>query len=239
MIIQSVSDNYYNQVENSTNKTIESLATGKSINTAEDNPSALVQINRVSAMVASKLKEVDNQSLAVSMNQVQDAGLGQISDNLQQMRELMTQANNGPTTQESKNAIQKQLDSLTQSTQTIVSNTSFGSIKLIDPQEKLQTALKGINVNDDPKKIDDAIKEVSQQRADTSARIEQNNTLINNALTEINNQNEGLSNLQDTDMAQAAMKLVGEQIKMQGSTMSVKNIMQLNTHKIDQLLNAG
>lgn len=233
----NISENIFASIENDYAKTIEKTASGKAINTAADDPAGLININRLAAAVNSKMKEIDNTALNISMNQVKDAGLSQINDNLQQIREVVAQSKDNSSGSKEKENIQKQIDDLVESNQNIVKNTRFGTIQLIEPDSKLQSSLKGVSVNDDLSKIDNAIKEVSQAQADTGSAILAGTSSINSDLNDLMSQSDALSQIQDTDMAQGISDLVKEQIKMQTTTISIKNLMQLSAKKVESLLN--
>src|SRR5436309_2806606 len=87
-------------------KTTQRLSSGLRINTASDDPSGLAIAQSMTSQIRGDTVASDqNIQQGQSMIQVADAGLTQIGDILQRMRELAVQGNNSGLTQNESNAL--------------------------------------------------------------------------------------------------------------------------------------
>ncbi|HAR62456.1 MAG TPA: hypothetical protein DF296_14660 [Candidatus Margulisbacteria bacterium] len=236
MNINNISEHSYLPTENNIQNSFEKLSSGKEINKASDGPSTLVDINRVAAMISSNIKQVQNEQTSISMNNTADAGYSQINNNLQQIRELAVQSQNGTYGSTEKEAIQGQIDKLADNTRKIIDNTNFGNQNLITEGDKLKEVLKGASTDMSTKQIDAAINEVSSQQANVGAKTQESQSTINSRLNEIDSQQSSLSVLQNIDTAKGVMNLLRDQLQIQTSISSMKNLMHINKDKIERLL---
>ncbi len=108
------------------------LATGKRINSAEDDPAGLTIATKMLARSEGLKVAMDNIGDAKNMMAVGESGLQKISDILIQMRSKAEQAANDSVGDEERVAIQNQLSSFAEQVQNIVDETKWNGSRLLD-----------------------------------------------------------------------------------------------------------
>ena len=109
---------------------IQRLSSGLRINSAKDDAAGLYTVQRMTADVRGLNQAARNAADGISLSQTAEAALGQISDNLQRVRELAVQAANG--TVEDRTGLQTEVDLLTAEISRIVDTASFNGVQLLD-----------------------------------------------------------------------------------------------------------
>lgn len=116
------------------------LATGKRINSAEDDAAGFVISRTLQGRGRGLATALNNVGDAKSMLSVAEGGLDSILDILETMKEKVTQAASDTLGSTERNAIEDELDSLTSEIDDIVEETTFnGSSLLTDVDKTIQT----------------------------------------------------------------------------------------------------
>lgn len=109
---------------------VERLASGLRINSSRDDAAGL----GISERLTSQLGGLDSSARAVddslSVMQIADGALSNISDNLQRMRELSVQAQNGTLSSQDRENLDKEYQQLAQENQRILDTTSYNGQKI-------------------------------------------------------------------------------------------------------------
>ena len=149
-------------------RTFARLSSGLRINSAKDDAAGL----SISMRLTSNFRGIDtavrNASDGISMVQTAEGALGQVTENLQRMRELAVQASNGTLTQSDRESIQQEMSQLTEQIEMVSENTTFNGRNLLngsgggttlqigpDAGDTLQIEAldaKGLNNSDSPPK---------------------------------------------------------------------------------------
>ena len=114
------------------NKSLGSLSSGSSLNSAAYDASGLGIANQLSAQVSGLGQSIMNANDSIGMIQVADGALQEYGNILDEVRVLTLQASNGTLSSNDKEIIQNQIDTLMESADYIAKNTSFNDIKLLD-----------------------------------------------------------------------------------------------------------
>ncbi len=109
---------------------IQRLSSGLRINSAKDDAAGLYTVQRMTADIRGLNQAARNAADGISLSQTAESALGQISDNLQRIRELAVQASNG--TVEDRTGLQTEVDLLTAEISRIVDTASFNGVQLLD-----------------------------------------------------------------------------------------------------------
>ena len=109
---------------------IQRLSSGLRINSAKDDAAGLYSVERMTADIRGLNQAARNAADGISLAQTAEAALGQISDNLQRIRELAVQASNG--TVEDRTGLQTEVDLLAAEITRIVDSASFNGVQLLD-----------------------------------------------------------------------------------------------------------
>ena len=116
------------------------LATGKRINSAEDDAAGFVISKTLQHRAGGLVVALGNVGDAKSMLAIAESGLDSILDILETMKEKVTQAASDTLGATERNAIEDQIDALTSEIDDIVDETTFnGSSLLTDVDKTIQT----------------------------------------------------------------------------------------------------
>jgi len=113
-------------------KAQERLSSGLRINSAADDAAGQAIANRMSAQITGMQQAQRNTNDGISLAQTMEGGLNQISDNLQRIRELATQAANDTNTTEDRDSIKLEIDQRVAEITRVAEATSFNGTKLLN-----------------------------------------------------------------------------------------------------------
>ncbi|VAW53097.1 Flagellin protein FlaA [hydrothermal vent metagenome] len=109
---------------------LQRLSTGLRINSAKDDAAGLYSVERMTADIRGLNQAARNAADGISLAQTAESALGQLSDNLQRIRELAVQASNG--TVEDRTGLQTEADLLADEIARTVNAASFNGVQLLD-----------------------------------------------------------------------------------------------------------
>ena len=118
---------------NSLATSLQRLSSGLRINSAKDDAAGLYTVQRQTADIRGLNQAARNAADGISLAQTAESALGQISDNLQRIRELAVQASNG--TVEDRTGLQTEVDLLSEEIARIADSASFNGVQLLDGSE--------------------------------------------------------------------------------------------------------
>jgi len=135
----------YNKAIAAQNRAMERLSTGLRINRAADDPAGLAISEKMRAQIRGLNQASRNAQDAISLIQTGEGALNETHAILQRMRELATQAANDTNSQAERDAIQKEIDQLTEAITQIGNNTEFNTMKLLNGSKTSITIQVGAN----------------------------------------------------------------------------------------------
>ncbi|MFT4174463.1 MAG: flagellin [Rhodocyclaceae bacterium] len=118
--------------QNSLSTSLQRLSSGLRINSAKDDAAGLAISDRMTAQIKGLTQAARNANDGISLAQTAEGALGEISNNLQRIRELAVQASNGTNTQSDRDALQAEVTQLQAEIQRVAEQTSFNGNKLLD-----------------------------------------------------------------------------------------------------------
>lgn len=116
-------------------KTMEKLSSGYRINRAADDAAGLAISEKMRRKIRGLAQGVANTQEGVSVCQVADGALVEVSDMLHRISELSVKSANGTNTDEDREYIQQEVAQLVREINRIGETTSFNEIKLFDGEE--------------------------------------------------------------------------------------------------------
>ncbi len=130
-------------------KSIERLSSGLKINHAKDNPAGLAMAKRMNAQVEGVSIAGDNAGDGISIVEIADGALSEVSDMLQRMSELAIKSANGTLTDDDRAMIQDEIAELKTEITRISESTEFNGQKLLNGEFSLKgyTNELGVTVN--------------------------------------------------------------------------------------------
>ncbi len=203
------------------------IASAKRINRAADDAAGLTIAQKMNSQETGLRVGSDNAKDGISLLNVADGALGQITDSLQRIYELGVKASSGLNTGEELGAIQSEIDQLKSDIEGIGKNTEFNTMKILDGSmadidlatkpdgtgQKIQmvnSTLEQLGIADfdvtkgfDLNKISDAISKVSEARSSMGAQTNALESAVRYNDYAAENTLSSRSRLEDLDMAKA------------------------------------
>ncbi len=112
-------------------QSLQRLSSGLRINSAKDDAAGMAIAEGLSTIIRGGNQAVRNANDGISLSQVAESALGQISGNLQRIREIAIQAANGSMVDSNRSQLQKEVDQLTQEISRTVQTTDFNGARLL------------------------------------------------------------------------------------------------------------
>lgn len=119
------------------NKAIGNVSTGKKLNSAKDNPSKIVEADKLKISLESRQAAQGSVQDTNSMIQTFDGSLQEMNDNLSRLKQLVTAAGNSTLSSSDRGDVQKEIETIKSSINDLASNTSFNGIKLSLPDDSI------------------------------------------------------------------------------------------------------
>ena len=113
-------------------KATERLSSGKRLNSAGDDAAGAAIVNRMSSQIAGMNVAIRNAGDAISMSQVAEGAMHEVSEILQRMRELAVQAANGSYSGADRVSLNQEVVSLKKELIRIGETTTFNTTKLLN-----------------------------------------------------------------------------------------------------------
>jgi flagellin len=121
------------------------LSTGLRISTAADDAAGLAISERLRSQIRSLSQASRNANDGISLVQVGEGALNEVSNILVRLRELAIQSANGSSSNADRNTIKEEFDSLVGEINRIAQSTEFNGVKLLDGSSSTVTFQVGIN----------------------------------------------------------------------------------------------
>jgi len=111
---------------------LERLSTGLRINSSKDDAAGLAISERFTAQIKGLDQGVRNANDGISLSQTAEGALGEVTNNLQRIRELAVQSANATNTAADRTALQAEVSALVSEIDRVANQTSFNGTKLLN-----------------------------------------------------------------------------------------------------------
>ncbi|MDI6003554.1 FliC/FljB family flagellin [Cobetia marina] len=155
--LSMVTQQNLNQSQNALNTSMERLSSGLRINSAKDDAAGQAIANRMDAQITGLSQAQRNANDGISVAQTAEGALNQVNDNVQRIRELTVQAQNGTNSSEDLQSIQDEINQRTTEIDRISRETDFNGVKVLSEDQSISIqvgANDGETINIDLNKID-------------------------------------------------------------------------------------
>ena len=115
-----------------TDKSLGMLSSASKLNSAAFDAAGLAIANGLSSIVSGLGQATQNSNDMIGLLQVADGGMSGIEENMQRVRVLTLQASNGTLNDSDRAVIQKEIDGLLESVDSIANSTSYNGTNLLD-----------------------------------------------------------------------------------------------------------
>jgi flagellin len=122
--------NASNAAQMSLQQSMERLSTGQRINSASDDAAGLAISASMTSQINGMNQGIRNANDGISLAQTADGSLDEVTNMLQRIRELATQAASGTYSSSDRDDMQTEVTQLTQQIGSIVSNTQFNGVNV-------------------------------------------------------------------------------------------------------------
>ncbi|MEM7873927.1 FliC/FljB family flagellin [Morganella morganii] len=156
-VLSLTTQNNLNRSQGVLGSAIERLSSGSRINSAKDDAAGQAIANRFTANVKGLTQASRNANDGISIAQTAEGAVNEINDNLQRVRELTTQAQNGTNSATDLKSIKEEVDMRLKEIDRISEQTQFNGVKVLSESVTKQFqvgANDGETIALDLKKID-------------------------------------------------------------------------------------
>lgn len=127
-----LTNNALSKSDNALSASLERLSSGLKINHAKDNPAGLAMAKRMNAQLEGLDAANDNASDGISIIEIADGAMSEVSAMLQRINELTVKAANGTSTDEDREIIQGEVEELKKEIERVKETTQFNGKNLLD-----------------------------------------------------------------------------------------------------------
>ncbi len=130
------------------NQSLERLSTGLRINSAKDDAAGLAISERFTTQIRGLNQAVRNASDGISLAQTTESALGELTNNLQRIRELAVQSVNATNSASDRAALNAEVAERIAEVDRIAKQTNFNGVKVLDGSFGTATFQVGANVGE-------------------------------------------------------------------------------------------
>jgi flagellin len=131
-----------NLVERTEERTMERITSGARINRAADDAAGVALMHKASAQITGYTQTVRNSNDGITMSQVADQAMGDITNVLQRMRELSLQSTSKSFSDDDRDSMQVEFSVLQGQIKGVINDTVFNGIPVINrPDDQLQQTI--------------------------------------------------------------------------------------------------
>lgn len=145
-ILSLSTQNNLNKSQSALGTAIERLSSGLRINSAKDDAAGQAIANRMTAQVKGLTQAARNANDGISVAQTTEGALNEINTNLQRIRELTVQANNGTNSGDDLVSINNEVVDRIKEINRVAAQTSFNGVKVLATAQTLNIQ---VGANDD------------------------------------------------------------------------------------------
>ena len=114
------------------NSSFEKLSSGSRINSARDDAAGLQISDRLTTQITGLNQATRNANDGISIAQIAEGALGEITNNVQRMRQLVVQGGNRTLSSDDRDALGQEFSKLLNVNNDIADRTAYGTIKLLN-----------------------------------------------------------------------------------------------------------
>ncbi|MFV0278308.1 MAG: flagellin, partial [Parahaliea sp.] len=137
-----------NRSQNDLATSLQRLSSGLRINSAKDDAAGLAISERFTAQIRGLNQAARNANDGISLAQTAEGALGEVTNNLQRIRELAVQSANATNSSTDRAALDAEVQQLIAEIDRVANQTSFNGVKLLDGSFSEQMFQVGANVGD-------------------------------------------------------------------------------------------
>ncbi|RUR29714.1 FliC/FljB family flagellin [Vreelandella andesensis] len=137
-ITSMIGQSNLNKSQSDLQTSMERLSSGLRINSAKDDAAGQAIANRMSAQITGLSQAQRNANDGISVAQTAEGALNQVNDNLQRVRELTVQAQNGTNSSDDLTSIQDEINQRLSEIDRISGETNFNGVKVLSEEQEVK-----------------------------------------------------------------------------------------------------
>ncbi|RLA19700.1 MAG: flagellin [Gammaproteobacteria bacterium] len=137
-----------NSSQSALNTSLQRLSSGLRINSAKDDAAGLAISERFTAQIRGLNQAGRNANDGISLAQTAEGALGEVTNNLQRIRELSVQSANATNSASDRAALQTEVAQLVAEIDRVATQTNFNGVKLLDGSFSAQVFQVGANAGE-------------------------------------------------------------------------------------------
>ncbi|XXN65379.1 FliC/FljB family flagellin [Enterobacter ludwigii] len=207
-----ITQNNINKNQSALSTSIERLSSGLRINSAKDDAAGQAIANRFTSNINGLTQAARNANDGISAAQTTEGALSEINNNLQRVRELTVQAQNGTNSDSDLSSIQDEIKSRLDEIDRVSGQTQFNGVNVLASNNSMKIqvgANDGQTISIDLQKIDSSTLGLSGFGVDKTA------LKTSDAITQVG----ASGSLKDVNLSSVATAL-----KVDASSLSLKNV---------------
>ena len=137
-----------NKSQSMLSTSLQRLSSGMRINSAKDDAAGLAISERFTAQIRGLNQAARNSNDGISLAQTAEGALGEVTNNLQRVRELAVQSSNATNSASDRLAMQEEVTQLLAEIDRVAEQSNFNGVKLLDGSFSAQVFQVGANVGE-------------------------------------------------------------------------------------------
>lgn len=197
-----ITQNNINKNQSALSTSIERLSSGLRINSAKDDAAGQAIANRFTSNIKGLTQAARNANDGISAAQTTEGALSEINNNLQRVRELTVQAQNGTNSDSDLSSIQDEIKSRLDEIDRVSGQTQFNGVNVLAKDGKMSIQVgsnDGQTIDIDLKKIDSSTLGLD------GFSVSKNSLKVGSSITQVANATTGVQT--NIDLSDVAKKL--------------------------------
>ncbi|MBL4574104.1 MAG: flagellin, partial [Gammaproteobacteria bacterium] len=137
-----------NKSQSMLSTSLQRLSSGMRINSAKDDAAGLAISERFTAQIRGLNQAARNSNDGISLAQTAEGALGEVTNNLQRIRELAVQSSNATNSASDRLAMQEEVTQLMAEVERVAIQSNFNGVKLLDGSFSSEVFQVGANVGE-------------------------------------------------------------------------------------------
>jgi flagellin len=137
-----------NKSQSMLSTSLQRLSSGMRINSAKDDAAGMAISERFTAQIRGLNQAARNSNDGISLAQTAEGALGEVTNNLQRVRELAVQSSNATNSASDRLAMQEEVTQLLAEVDRVAEQSNFNGVKLLDGSFSAQVFQVGANVGE-------------------------------------------------------------------------------------------
>ncbi|HAU5562391.1 TPA: FliC/FljB family flagellin [Serratia fonticola] len=223
-----ITQNNINKNQSALSTSIERLSSGLRINSAKDDAAGQAIANRFTSNINGLTQAARNANDGISAAQTTEGALSEINNNLQRVRELTVQAQNGTNSDSDLSSIQDEIKSRLDEIDRVSGQTQFNGVNVLAKDGKMSIqvgANDGQTIDIDLKKIDSSTLGLK------GFSVSKNALELGDSITQIGDGSGAMSPVDLSDVATA--------LKVDASSLTLHNVQKNGTAQSTYVVSSG